>query len=64
MGHAAFILGFSSIFTGMNFIVTMHKLRPPGMTWFRLPLFCWALSALASTTIVRDVCVRKLGYYS
>ena len=36
-----FVLGFSSIFTGMNFIVTIHKLRPPGMTWFRMPLFLW-----------------------
>lgn len=42
---AAFILGFSSILTGVNFIVTIHKLRPPGMTWFRLPLFLWALYA-------------------
>ncbi len=31
--------GFSSIFTGLNFIVTIHKLRPPGMTWFQMPLF-------------------------
>ncbi len=43
----AFILGFSSIFTGLNFIVTIHKLRPAGMTWFRLPLFLWALYATA-----------------
>ena len=35
-----FILGFSSIFTGLNFIVTIHKMRPPGMTWFKMPLFC------------------------
>lgn len=42
-----FILGFSSIFTGLNFIVTVHKLRPPGMTWFRMPLFLWALYATA-----------------
>ncbi|MDZ4831986.1 MAG: cbb3-type cytochrome c oxidase subunit I [Phycisphaerae bacterium] len=42
-----FILGFSSIFTGMNFIVTIHKLRPPGMTWFRMPLFLWAIYATA-----------------
>ena len=40
-------LGFSSIFTGLNFIVTIHKLRPRGMTWFRLPLFCWALYSTA-----------------
>ena len=37
-----FIVGFSSIFTGLNFIVTVHRLRAPGMTWFRLPLFVWA----------------------
>ena len=37
-----FIVGFSSILTGLNFIVTIHKLRAPGMTWFRLPLFVWA----------------------
>ncbi len=37
-----FVVGFSSIFTGMNFIVTVHKLRAPGMYWFRLPLFVWA----------------------
>ncbi len=42
-----FILGFSSIFTGMNFIVTIHKLRPPGMTWFRMPLFLWATYSTA-----------------
>jgi cytochrome c oxidase subunit I len=43
----AFMLGFSSIFTGLNFLVTMHKLRPRGMTWFRMPLFCWGLYATA-----------------
>src|SRR6476659_6901158 len=37
-----FIAGFSSIFTGLNFIVTTHRMRAPGMTWFRLPLFVWA----------------------
>jgi cytochrome c oxidase subunit 1 len=38
----AFIAGFSSILTGLNFIVTIHKMRAPGLTWFRLPLFIWA----------------------
>jgi cytochrome c oxidase subunit 1 len=38
----AFLSGFSSIFTGLNFIVTIHKMRAPGMTWTRLPLFVWA----------------------
>jgi len=38
---AAFIMGFSSIMTGMNFIVTIHKMRAPGMTWWRLPLYVW-----------------------
>jgi cytochrome c oxidase subunit 1 len=42
---AAFILGFSSILTGLNFIVTMHRMRAPGMGWFRMPLFPWALYA-------------------
>jgi cytochrome c oxidase subunit 1 len=37
------IVGFSSIFTGLNFIVTIHRLRTPGLTWFRLPLFLWSL---------------------
>jgi cytochrome c oxidase subunit 1 len=37
-----FIAGFSSIFTGLNFIVTIHRMRCPGMTWFRMPLFIWA----------------------
>jgi cytochrome c oxidase subunit 1 len=40
-----FIVGFSSILTGLNFIVTIHKMRAPGMTWFRLPLFIWAMYA-------------------
>ncbi len=42
---AAFVVGFSSIFTGLNFIVTIHKMRAPGLTWFRLPLFVWAMYA-------------------
>ena len=40
-----FITGFSSILTGLNFIVTIHKMRVPGLTWFRLPLFLWAIYA-------------------
>ncbi|HVO11882.1 MAG TPA: cbb3-type cytochrome c oxidase subunit I [Vicinamibacteria bacterium] len=42
-----FIAGFSSILTGLNFIVTIHKMRAPGLTWFRLPLFVWAHYATA-----------------
>jgi cytochrome c oxidase subunit 1 len=41
-GLGIFIAGFSSIFTGLNFIVTIHRMRAPGMTWFRLPLFVWS----------------------
>jgi cytochrome c oxidase subunit I len=41
----AFILGFSSILTALNFIVTVHRMRAPGLTWFRLPLFVWSLYA-------------------
>jgi cytochrome c oxidase subunit 1 len=42
-----FVMGFSSILTGLNFIVTIHKLRAPGMTWHRLNLFVWASYATA-----------------
>src|SRR4051812_26565620 len=48
----AFILGFSSILTGVNFIATTHMLRPKGMTWFRMPLFIWALYATAVIQIL------------
>src|SRR5437868_4751995 len=44
---AIFIAGFSSILTGLNFIVTIHRMRAPGMTWSRLPLFVWANYATA-----------------
>ena len=44
---AVFILGFSSILTGINFITTIHRLRAPGMGWFRMPLFTWSLYATA-----------------
>jgi cytochrome c oxidase subunit 1 len=40
-----FITGFSSILTGLNFLVTVHLMRAPGLTWFRLPLFVWSLYA-------------------
>jgi cytochrome c oxidase subunit I len=46
-GLGIFIAGFSSILTGLNFIVTIHKMRAPGMTWFRLPLFVWSTYATA-----------------
>ena len=46
-GLGIFIAGFSSILTGINFIVTVHTMRAPGMTWFRLPLFIWAHYATA-----------------
>jgi len=54
----AFILGFSSIFTGLNFIVTIHKLRPEGMGWFRMPLFAWALYG---TAIIQVLATPVLG---
>src|SRR5687767_7015390 len=41
----AFITGFSSILTGLNFVVTIHKMRAPGLTWMRLPLFLWSMYA-------------------
>lgn len=44
---AAFVLGFSSILTGLNFVTTIHRMRCPGMTFFRMPLFCWGLYSTA-----------------
>lgn len=49
---SVFILGFSSILTGINFVTTVHRLRAPGMTWFRLPLFVWAVYATAWVQII------------
>jgi len=47
-----FIAGFSSILTGLNFVVTIHKMRAPGLTWFRLPLFIWAMYATSIIFII------------
>ncbi|HEX6006203.1 MAG TPA: cytochrome c oxidase subunit I [Burkholderiales bacterium] len=58
-----FITGFSSILTGLNFIVTVHRLRAPGMTWFRLPLFVWAnyatsiILVLATPVLAMTLCL-------
>ena len=53
-----FILGFSSIFTGLNFLVTIHKFRPQGMSWFQLPLNVWAIYA---TAIMQVLATPVLG---
>ncbi|UCC81145.1 MAG: cytochrome c oxidase subunit I [Candidatus Zixiibacteriota bacterium] len=58
MTLGVFILGFSSIFTGLNFIVTIHKMRAPGQTWFKLPLFVWGLYA---TAIIQVLATPVLG---
>ncbi|MEM8758393.1 MAG: cbb3-type cytochrome c oxidase subunit I [Planctomycetota bacterium] len=55
---AVFVLGFSSIFTGLNFIVTTHKLRAPGMGWFDMPLFIWAIYA---TSIIQVLATPVIG---
>jgi len=55
---AAFVLGFSSILTGLNFIVTTHKLRAPGMGWFDMPLFIWAVYA---TSIIQVLATPVIG---
>ena len=54
----AFILGFSSILTGVNFIASIHMLRPKGMTWFKMPLLLWALYA---TSIIQILATPVLG---
>ena len=51
-------MGFSSILTGVNFIATIHKMRAPGLTWRRLPLFTWALYA---TSIIQVLATPVLA---
>ena len=53
-----FVMGFSSILTGLNFIVTVHKMRTPGLTWNRLPLFVWSIY---STAIVQVLATPVIG---
>ncbi len=55
---AVFVLGFSSILTGLNFVVTVHKLRAPGMGWFDMPLFVWAVYA---TAIIQVLATPVIG---
>ncbi len=55
---AAFILGFSSILTGLNFVVTVHKLRAPGQGWFDLPLFVWGIYG---TAIIQVLATPVIG---
>ena len=55
-----FISGFSSIATGLNFIVTIHRLRAPGMTWYRMPVFCGRSTRPASSWCWRRRCWRSL----
>jgi cytochrome c oxidase subunit 1 len=54
----AFIIGFSSIATGINFIVTTHTMRAPGVTWFKMPLFVWAMYA---TSCIQVLATPVLG---
>ncbi len=68
---AAFILGFSSILTGLNFITTIHQMRAPGMTFYRMPLFVWGLYSTAwiqvlatpvvGITLIMVILERTLG---
>ena len=58
MAMAVFVLGFSSVFTGINFIATVHTLRAPGMTWFRMPLFVWSIYA---TAVIQVLATPVLG---
>ncbi len=58
MTMAVFVAGFASILTGINFIVTIHKMRAPGMTWNRMPLMIWGLYA---TSIVQVLATPVIG---
>jgi len=53
-----FLVGLSSILTGLNFIVTIHTLRAPGMTWYRMPLFIWAMYA---TSVIQVLATPVIG---
>lgn len=75
MVMAAFVMGFSSILTGLNFIATVHRLRAPGQSWSKLPLFVWALYAtsiiqvLATPVLALTLCmlaaerIFKVGFF-
>jgi cytochrome c oxidase subunit 1 len=52
MAAGIFIAGFGTILTGLNFIVTTHKLRAPGLRWFRMPLFVWSMYSTSAIMIL------------
>src|SRR3990170_1546561 len=58
LSFGIFLVGMSSILTGLNFLVTIHKLRAPGMTWHRLPLFIWGMY---STSVIQVVATPVVG---
>lgn len=58
LSFGIFLVGMSSILTGLNFIVTIHRLRAPGLTWFRLPLFIWGMYA---TSIIQVLATPVVG---
>ena len=58
MVAGVFIAGFGTILTGLNFIVTIHKMRAPGLTWFKLPLFLWSNYA---TSVIMIMATPVLG---
>src|SRR6266545_1364997 len=68
-GVSIFITGFSSILTGLNFLVTIHTMRAPGLTWFRLPLFVWAhyatsLIMVLGTPVIAVTVLPAMGVVS
>jgi cytochrome c oxidase subunit 1 len=65
MAAGVFVAGFATIITGINFIVTTHKMRAPGLTWFRLPLFVWSLYATSLMMVLATpVLAMTLGLIS
>src|SRR5947208_2037126 len=58
----ALITGFSSILTGLNFLVTTHRMRAPGLTWFRLPLFVWSMYATSVVILLATPMLYVLGF--
>ncbi|MCY2941531.1 MAG: cbb3-type cytochrome c oxidase subunit I [Planctomycetota bacterium] len=64
MAVGLFVVGFSSILTGLNFIITVHRMRCPGLTWFRLPLFIWSIYATSVVQLVYIMILPSLGVTS
>ena len=63
MVAGVFIMGFSSILTGLNYVVTIHKLRAPGLRFHRLPVFIWAMYATSIIQVLATPVIAITLYF-